>query len=69
MDAVADLEVDVLGGAFGVDALVGMELGGDGEIDRNFKNQGFALRSPVKRPACEWHMPRGTTYWLTPMYC
>jgi len=30
MDAVADLEVDVAGRAFGVDGLVGVELGGDG---------------------------------------
>ncbi|MNT45314.1 hypothetical protein D3C72_1818920 [compost metagenome] len=30
MDAVADLEVDVLRGAFGIDPFVGVELGGDG---------------------------------------
>jgi hypothetical protein len=33
VDAVADLEVDVPGRAFGVDALVGVELGGDGGED------------------------------------
>jgi hypothetical protein len=33
VDAVADLEVDVPGRAFGVDALVGVELGGDGGKD------------------------------------
>ena len=33
VDAVADLEVDVPGRAFGVDGLVGVELGGDGGKD------------------------------------
>ena len=33
VDAVADLEVDVAGRAFGIDALIGVELGGDGRED------------------------------------
>ena len=33
MDAVADLKVDVAGRAFGVNGLVGVELGGDGGED------------------------------------
>ena len=33
MDAIADLEVDVPCRAFGVDALIGMELGGDRGVD------------------------------------
>ncbi|MNL17041.1 hypothetical protein D3C87_1381100 [compost metagenome] len=33
MDAVADLEIDVLGGTFGVDPFVGVEFCGDGGED------------------------------------